>query len=133
MIDPFHALGSNQMEDQMDQSKINRWVEVSFQRDIVHGNKDGVVSIAEQHRHRVTFSVRVNVHGSDREIEYFALRKFCMDLWSGDTHQVGDASLEWIAEDMLSKLVGEYPGRSWELRVLEDAENGAVIQYEDAA
>ncbi|MEP4125338.1 MAG: hypothetical protein ABJL98_11540 [Lentilitoribacter sp.] len=117
----------------MDQSKISRWVEVSFQRDIVHGNKEGVISIAAQHRHRVTFSVRVNVHGSDREIEYFALRKFCMDLWSGDTHQVGDASLEWIAEDMLGKLVGEYPGRSWELRVLEDAENGAVIQYEDAA
>ena len=117
----------------MEQSKINRWVEVSLQRDLVHGDKNVEVPIGQRHRHRVTFSVRVNVHHADREIEYFALRKFCMELWSGDTHQVGDASLEWIAEDMLGKLVGEYPGRSWELRVLEDAENGAVIQYADAA
>lgn len=117
----------------MDQSKINRWVEVSFQRDIVHGNKQADIPIAKLHRHRVTFSVRVNVQHSDREIEYFALRKFCMDLWSGDTHQVGDASLEWLAENMLNQLVQRYPGRTWELRVLEDAENGAVVQYQDAA
>lgn len=117
----------------MEQSKINRWVEVSFQRDLVHGDKNVEVPIGQRHRHRVTFSVRVNVHHADREIEYFALRKFCMELWSGDTHQVGDASLEAIAERMLSQLVAEYPNRNWELRVLEDAENGAVIQYADAA
>ena len=81
----------------------------------------------------MTFSVRVNVHNSDREIEYFALRRFCMELWPGDTHQVGDASLEWLAETMLNQLVRQYPGRNSEVRVLEDAENGAVIQYEDAA
>jgi len=80
----------------MEQSKINRWVEVSLQRDLVHGDKNVEVPIGQRHRHRVTFSVRVNVHHADREIEYFALRKFCMELWSGDTHQVGDASLEWI-------------------------------------
>ncbi|SLN41720.1 hypothetical protein [Pseudooctadecabacter jejudonensis] len=117
----------------MEQSKINRWVEVSFQRDLVHGDKNVEVPFGQRHRHRVTFSVRVNVHHADREIEYFALRKFCMQLWPGDTHQVGDASLETIAEDMLRKLVSEYPGRNWELRVLEDAENGAVIQYADSA
>lgn len=117
----------------MDQSKISRSVEVSFQRDIVHGDRENPAPIGQSHRHRVTFSIRVNVHHSDREIEYFALRKFCMELWPGDTHQVGDASLEWLAENMLGQLVREYPNRCWEIRVLEDAENGAVIQYEDAA
>jgi len=67
----------------MEQSKINRWVEVSLQRDLVHGDKNVEVTIGQRHRHRVTFSVRVNVHHADREIEYFALRKFCMELWSG--------------------------------------------------
>lgn len=41
---------------------------------------------------------------------------------------------QWsLAETLLGKLVQEYPNRSWEIRVLEDAENGAVIQYADAA
>ena len=70
----------------MDQSKISRWVEASFQRDIVHGDKEADIPIAQLHRHRVTFSVRVNVHSSDREIEYFALRRFCMELWPVDRH-----------------------------------------------
>ncbi len=116
----------------MDQSKISRSVEVSFQRDIVHGDTSEL-PIGKHNRHNVTFSVRVNVHHADREIEYFALRRFCMDLWPGDTHEVGDASLEWLAENLLNQLVQKYPGRVWELRVLEDAENGAVIQYADAA
>ena len=117
----------------MAQSKITRCVEVSFQGDMVHGDKDTVMPIGKQHRHRVTFSVRVNVLHGDREIEYFGLRRFCMDLWPGDTHEVGDASLEWLAETMLNQLVRQYPNRSWEIRVLEDAENGAVVHYEDAA
>lgn len=117
----------------MDQSQINRWVEVSFHRDISHNDPDTMVPISKMHRHRVLFSVRVNVHHADREIEYFALRKFCMDLWPGDIHEVGDASLESIAEDLLAKLVKQYPKRHWEIRVLEEAENGAVVQYEDAA
>lgn len=117
----------------MDQSKINRSVEVSFQRDVVHGDRDNPVPVGQMPRHRVTFSVRVNVHHADREIQYFALRRFCMNLMAGDTHEVGDTSLESLAENLLEKLMQEYPKRSWEIRVLEDAENGTVIQYADAA
>jgi hypothetical protein len=131
----FHAMpwSTSTKEDQMDQSKISRWVEVSFQRDVVHGVELNNVPIAKLHRHRVTFSVRVNVHHGDREIEYFGLRRFCMELWPGDTHSVGDASLESLAEKLLEELVKKYPYRIWEIRVLEDAENGAVVQYQDAA
>lgn len=117
----------------MDQSKISRSVEVSFQRELVYGDITKKVPIGQLHRHRVTFCVRVNVHHVDREIEYFELRRFCMNLMPGDTHAVGDTSLESLAETLLGKLVEEYPNRSWEIRVLEDAENGAVVQYEDAA
>jgi len=117
----------------MDQSKINRSVEVSFQRDIVHGDITDKTSVGQMHRHRVAFSIRVNVHHADREIEYFELRRFCMGILPGDTHAVGDTSLESLGETLLEKLVKQYPNRSWEIRVLEDAENGAVIQYEDAA
>lgn len=117
----------------MDQSKISRSVEVSFQRDILHGDITKKEPMDQLHRHRVTFSIRVNVHHADREIEYFELRRFCMSLLPGDTHAVGDTSLERLAETLLEKLVQEYPKRSWEIRVLEDAENGAVIRYADAA
>lgn len=117
----------------MDQSKISRSVEVSFQRDIIHGDITQAVPLGQQHRHRVTFSVRVNVHHADREIEYFELREFCRGLLPGDRHAVGDNSLERLGETLLEKLVQKYPGRIWEVRVLEDAENGAVIQYADAA
>ncbi len=117
----------------MDQSKISRSVEVSFQRDIVHGDITNKVPMGQMHRHRVTFCIRVNVHHADREIEYFDLRRFCMSVLPGDTHAVGDTSLESLGETLLGKLLLEYPNRIWEIRVLEDAENGAVIQYEDAA
>ena len=117
----------------MDQSKITRFVEVSFQRDVIHGDITNPVPIGQMHRHRVTLSVRVNVHHADREIEYFELRRFCMSLLPGDTHAVGDTSLESLAETLLEQLVKEYPNRSWEIRVLEDAENGAVVQYQNAA
>ena len=100
---------------------------------IVHGDITDKTPVGQLHRHRATFSIRVNVHHADREIEYFELRRFCMSILPGDTHAVGDTSLENLGENLLGKLVQQYPNRSWEIRVLEDAENGAVIQYKDAA
>ena len=117
----------------MDQSKINRSVEVNFQRELIYGDITDKTPLHQMHRHKVTFFVRVNVHHADREIEYFHLRRFCMSLMPGDNHAVGDTSLERLAESLLEKLVKEYPNRTWEIRVLEDAENGAVLQYEEAA
>ena len=117
----------------MDQSKVTRWIETSFERDLVHSDTDEVLPLHSQHRRKVTFSVRVSVHHANLDIEFLTLRKFCRDLWAGDTHHVGNTSLEQIGENLLQVLTKEYPRRTWEIRILEDAENGAVIQYADAA
>lgn len=116
----------------MDQSKVSRWVEVSFQRDVVHDVAGGK-GPAAQHRHRVTFSIRVNVRHAEREIEYYGLREFCQSLLPGDTQNVGNTSLEQLGEQLLAKLVTKHPHRDWEIRVMEDVASGAVIQYSEAA
>ncbi|MBL4829428.1 MAG: hypothetical protein JKY55_06035 [Aliivibrio sp.] len=126
----------------LDQTKIKRWVEVTFQREIIHqfegadtnklfatGEGDDVSFLANQHRHTVFFTVRVNVHHADREIEFFQLKRFCQSVFPGDTHDVGNASMEQLAERLLEALLQKYPKREWEIRVMEDNENGAIIRY----
>jgi hypothetical protein len=128
----------------LNQEKINRWVEATFQREIIHqlegantneqlatGGDDDVSFLANQHRHTVWFSVRVNVHHADREIEFFQLKRFCQSVFPGDTHDVGTASMEQLAERLLERLVEKHPNRQWEIRVMEDNENGAIVRYED--
>ena len=88
----------------MDQSKVTRWIETSFERDLVHSDTDEVLPLHSQHRRKVTFSVRVSVHHANLDIEFLTLRKFCRDLWAGDTHHVGNTSLEQIGENLLQAL-----------------------------
>ena len=95
----------------LDQSKLNYWVEITFQREIIHqlkdadsnkqfatGESDDVSFLANLHRHTVFFTVRVNVHHADREIEFFQLKRFCQSVFPGDTHDVGNASMEQLSE-----------------------------------
>ena len=124
---------------------IDRHIEISFQREIIHqldgadedpnlatGGDDDVSFLANLHRHNVHFFVRVNVHHADREIEFFQLKRFCQSVFPGDTHNVGTLSMEQLAEKLLAELIKRHPNRTWEVRVLEDNENGAVVRYEDA-
>lgn len=131
--------------DQLDQSKIKRHIEISFQREIIHqfegadenpklatGGDDDVSFLANLHRHNVHFFVLVNVLHADREIEFFQLKRFCQSIFPGDTHNVGTLSMEQLAEKLLAELIMRHPNRDWEVRILEDNENGAVVHYEDA-
>lgn len=126
------------------QTNIHRHVEISFQREIIHqfegsdtdpkfatGGDDDVSFLANLHRHTVYFYVRVNVLHNDREIEFFQLKRFCQTVFPGDTHNVGSASMEQLAERLLEALIERHPNRDWEVRVLEDDENGVVVRYED--
>ena len=129
----------------LDQDNIKRWVEATFQREVIHqladtdtnklfatGEGEDVSFLANQHRHTVWFSVRVNVHHNDREIEFFQLKRLCQGVFPGDTHDVGTASMEQLAERLLEALIPKYPKRDWEIRVMEDNENGAIVSYSDA-
>ncbi len=126
----------------LDQSKLNRWVEITFQREIIHqldradtdvnlatDGDDDVSFLANLHRHTVFFNVRVNVHHADRDIEFFQLKRFCQSIFPGDTHNVGNSSMEQLGERLLGELIQKYPKREWEIRVMEDNENGAIVQY----
>lgn len=130
----------------LDSSMIDRSIEINFQREIVHqfegsdqdpkfatGGEDDVSFLANLHRHTVYFYVRVNVEHNDREIEFFQLKRFCQSIFPGDTHNVGSSSMEQLAEKLLGELITHHPKRNWEIRVMEDNENGAVVRYDDAA
>ena len=104
----------------------------SLSEQLATGDGDDVSFLANLHRHNVWFTVRVNVHHADREIEFFQLKRFCQSVFPGDTHDVGNASMEQLAERLLEALIQKYPKREWEIRVMEDNENGAVVKYSDA-
>jgi hypothetical protein len=35
-----------------------------------------------------------------------------------------------ISDQLLSQIIGKYPGRAVEIEVSEDGENGSVLQYQ---
>ncbi len=128
----------------LNRAQLRYYVEVSFQREIIHrfeaassdphfitGGDDDVSFLASEHRHIVYFYVRASVQHADREIEFLQLKRFCQLQFPGDTHDVGTASMEQLGERLLEALVHKYPKREWEIRMMEDNENGAVLRYTD--
>jgi hypothetical protein len=70
---------------------------------------------------------KVRVSHGDREIEFILLKRELENyvaVWGFD---LGRASCEEMAEDLINYITGEYGFRDIEVSVFEDGENGAVV------
>jgi hypothetical protein len=122
---------------------VKRFIEVRFQKEGIHcypaaatdpklktGDEYDVSFLANPHRHVFHFRVRIAVQHDDRDIEFIQFKRWLESLYSGDVLKLNYKSCEMIADDMLSQIIGRHPGRSIEIEVSEDGENGGILQYE---
>jgi hypothetical protein len=122
---------------------VKKFIEVRFQKEGIHcypaaatdpklktGDEYDVSFLANPHRHVFHFRVRISVQHDDREIEFIQFKRWLESLYSGDVLKLNYKSCEMIADDMLSQIIGRHPGRSIEIEVSEDGENGGILQYE---
>ncbi len=81
------------------------------------------------HRHNFFVEVTIQVWHNEREIEFHDLLQFCKDNFPQGEYK--GASCETLAEQLLEKLVTEYPERLVQVSVLEDNENGAIVSNKE--
>jgi hypothetical protein len=123
---------------------IKRWIEVSFQREGIHkypaalidpnlatGDEYDVSFLGHPHRHIFHFYVRIAVQHNDRDIEFIQFKRWLESLYSSNQAvlQLDYQSCEMLAEALANKINSRYPDRDMEIRVYEDDENGAVLQW----
>ena len=122
---------------------LKKWIEVRFQKEGIHcypaaatdpnlatGDDYDVSFLANPHRHMFHFRVRIAVTHNDRDIEFIQFKRWLESLYNRNVLELNFNSCEMIADDLLSIIIGRYPGRAMEIEVSEDGENGGILQYE---
>jgi hypothetical protein len=122
---------------------IKKFIEVRFQKEGIHcypaaatdpklktGDYYDVSFLANPHRHLFHFRVRIAVQHDDREIEFIQFKRWLESLYIGNILELEYRSCEMISDQLLSQIIGKYPGRAVEIEVSEDGENGSVLQYQ---
>jgi hypothetical protein len=115
---------------------IKRWVEVSFQKEGIHlypaaltdPKLADVSFLGHPHRHIFHFYVKLEVFHNDRDVEFILLKRELERLYP-TLDNMGHKSCEMLAEEVLVYLETNYPDRDATVRVYEDDENGAILEY----
>jgi hypothetical protein len=102
---------------------------VTLQQENFHRWKDAPEETAflrESHRHVFNFEVSLEVMHDDREVEFFALKKY-VNILVGKPEMWKNMSCEQIAKTVLVHLNAKYHDRYASVDVSEDGENGATV------
>ena len=112
---------------------IKRWIEVSFQKEGIHKYPDapeGVEFLRYPHRHIFHFYVKLEVFHNDRDVEFILFKRELENLYGeNQTLKLDFLSCEMLAYDLINTITEKYPGRDITVRVYEDDENGAILEY----
>lgn len=113
---------------------IERYIEVTFQKEGIHKYPAALTNpelkhvefLGYPHRHMFHFRVRVSVNHNDRDIEFILFKRELQSLYNG-IYDIDYKSCEMLAEELIEYVRMNYPGRTVEVGVSEDGENGAVL------
>jgi len=116
---------------------IIRRIEVSFQKEGIHmypaaldNPKLADVSfLGFPHRHIFHFYVQLEVFHNDRDVEFILFKRELENLFSSGTMQCDHKSCEMLAEELIEYIQEKYPKRDITVKVYEDDENGAILEY----
>lgn len=116
---------------------IKRWIEVSFQKEGIHKYPAAlddpkladVSFLGYPHRHIFHFYVRLEVDHNDRDVEFILFKRELENLFDKGTMQCDYKSCEMLAEDLINYIKENYPKRDITVKVYEDDENGAILEY----
>jgi len=76
------------------------------------------------------FYVKLQVFHNDREVEFILFKRELENLYSQNILQLDYRSCEMMADDLIAYIKEKYPRRIIAVRVYEDNENGAILEYE---
>lgn len=106
------------------------WATVTLTFEGTHHYPDADESVSFlSHPHRHTFHVTVQIEQfhNDRDIEYIQFKRWLVDVApSGD---LGRSSCEDVAEELYATITDRYPDRRLRIKVTEDGENGALVEW----
>lgn len=121
---------------------INRQIFVKFQKEGIHrypaaatdpklatGGDDDVSFLANPHRHMFHFCVTISVEHNDRDIEFIQFKRELENQYKVSLLSIDYKSCEMLAEDLIEYINEKYPGRTGQVEVSEDNENGAVLSF----
>ena len=115
---------------------IKRFIEVSFQKEGIHrypaAENDPALAdvsfLAYPHRHIFHFYAKIETFHNDRELEFILIKRELENLYQG-TMKIDYKSCEMLAEELIDYIREKYYNRDITVRVYEDDENGAVLEY----
>lgn len=94
------------------------------------GDEYDVSFLGYPHRHIFHFRVAIEVFHDDRDIEFIQFKRWMEKLYAEKTLQLDFKSCEMMSDDLYVEIAKRYPGRTVEIEVSEDGENGSKAKYE---
>ena len=94
------------------------------------GDEYDVSFLGYPHRHMFHFRVAIEVFHDDRDIEFIQFKRWMEKLYADKTLQLDFKSCEMMSDDLYVEIAKRYPGRTVEIEVSEDGENGSKAKYE---
>ena len=94
------------------------------------GDEYDVSFLGYPHRHIFHFKISIEVFHDDRDIEFIQFKRWLEKLYDQKTLQLDYKSCEMISDDLYVQIAKRYPGRTIEIEVSEDGENGSKARYE---
>jgi hypothetical protein len=123
--------------------KSSKMIWVTFRREGIHkypaaltdpklktGDEYDVSFLGYPHRHIFHFKVAIEVFHDDRDIEFIQFKRWLENLYGKGTLELNYKSCEMISDDLYVEIIKKYPGRTVEIEVSEDGENGSKARYE---
>lgn len=123
-------------------TQLNSMIWVTFRKEGIHkypaalddpnlatGDEYDVSFLGYPHRHIFHFTVAIEVFHDDRDIEFIQFKRWLEKLYAEGTLELDYKSCEMIAEELAETIHAQYPGRSIEITVSEDGENGATLTF----
>jgi len=120
----------------------NSMIFVQFQKEGIHkypaaledpklatNDEYDVSFLGYPHRHMFHFKVAIEVFHDDRDIEFIQFKRWLEKLYAEQTLKLDYKSCEMIAQELAETIHDKYPGRSIEITVSEDNENGATLIF----
>jgi len=116
---------------------LKRWIEVTFQKEGIHKYPAALTDpklkdvefLGYPHRHMFHFRVLIEVFHNDREIEFILFKRELEGMYAGGTMLIDFKSCEMLAEELVDVLKVRYSNRDIVIKVSEDNENGAIVEY----
>ena len=104
--------------------------EAATDPNLATGDEYDVSHLAHPHMHYFYIKVWVQVHHSNRDIEFIQLRRWLENLYHEQTLSLNSKSCEMIAEDLAVELKKKYPNSKLRIDVSEDNINGALVEFD---